>query len=177
MESTPAGDSLYQAVSVPLGAENAPVVGALIVAVPLDGALAERLKRQTGSEVVFISFDTLGAPHVHAATVPAEQLEGALRERYAGSGAAVDSVPARLRVLAGGKTWIGAAGALRTASGLIVGEYAGLRRARGSPGAVRRAAGVVRVRVCGGGGGGAPHLAAAGGPDHPAAPPSRQPHA
>ncbi len=127
IESTPAGDSLYQAVSVPLGAENAPVVGALIVAVPLDGALAERLKRQTGSEVVFISFDTLGAPHVHAATVPAEQLEGALQERYAGSGGAVDSVPARLRVLAGGKTWIGAAGALRTASGLIVGEYAGLR--------------------------------------------------
>ena len=127
IESTPAGDSLYQAVSVPLAAENAPVAGALIVAVPLDNALAERLKRQTGSEVVFVSFDTLGAPHVHAATVPREQLEGALRERYTGTGGTVDSVPARLRVLAGGMTWIGAAGALRTASGLIVGEYAGLR--------------------------------------------------
>ncbi len=127
IESTPAGDSLYQAVSVPLAAESAPVAGALIVAVPLDNALAERLKRQTGSEVVFVSFDTLGAPHVHAATVPREQLEGALRERYTGTGGTVDSVPARLRVLAGGMTWIGAAGALRTASGLIVGEYAGLR--------------------------------------------------
>jgi serine/threonine-protein kinase len=40
---------------------------------------------------------------------------------------ASDSVPARLRVAAGGITWIAATGPLTTASGEVVGEFAGLR--------------------------------------------------
>jgi serine/threonine-protein kinase len=127
VESTAAGDSMFQAVAVPLAAPRAPVSGALVMAVPLDGALAERLKRQTASEVVFIAFDTLGLAQVAASTLPPGTIDSALRERYPATGAAPDSVPSRLRVEAGGFTWIAAAGPLMTASGLIVGEYAGLR--------------------------------------------------
>jgi serine/threonine-protein kinase len=127
VESTAAGDSMFQAVAVPLAAPRAPVSGALVMAVPLDGAFAERLKRQTASEVIFIAFDTLGVAQVAASTLPPGTIDSALRERYPATGAAPDSVPSRLRVEAGGFTWIAAAGPLMTASGLIVGEYAGLR--------------------------------------------------
>jgi serine/threonine-protein kinase len=127
VESTAAGDSMFQAVAVPLAAPRAPVSGALVMAVPLDGALAERLKRQTASEVVFIAFDTLGVAQVAASTLLPGTIDSALRERYPATGAAPDSVPSRLRVEAGGLTWVAAAGPLMTASGLIVGEYAGLR--------------------------------------------------
>jgi len=127
VESTPAGDSLFQTVAVPLAAPNAPISGALIMALALDGKLAERLKRQTASEVVFVAFDTLGVPRVAASTLPPGTIDSALRVRYSGTGNALDSVPSRLRVETGGLTWIAAAGPLQTASGLIVGEYAGLR--------------------------------------------------
>jgi len=126
VEPTPAGDSLFQAVAVPLTARPPTVSGALVLAVPLDGVLAERLKRQTASEVVFIEFDSAGVPHVAASTLPPGTLDDALRRRYP-AGASLDSLPTRLRVEAGGLTWIAAAGPLATASGLIVGEYAGLR--------------------------------------------------
>jgi HAMP domain-containing protein len=127
IEETEAGDSLFQAVSVPLAAPGAPVLGALVVALTIDLPFAERLKRQTASEVVFVIFDRQGAPVVHASTVPADAIQAALRERYPADSAEIDSVPSRLRVEAGGQTWIAAAGPLRTAGGSIVGEYAGLR--------------------------------------------------
>jgi serine/threonine-protein kinase len=127
VEATPAGDSLFQAVAVPLTAPGAAVSGALVMAVVLDGEFAERLKRQTASEVVFVAFDTLGVPQVAASTVPPDVIGAALRQRQAAAGAAADSVSSRLRVEAGGLTWIAAAGPLATASGQIVGEYAGLR--------------------------------------------------
>jgi serine/threonine-protein kinase len=127
VESTPAGDSLFQAVAVPLAAPHAPVAGALIMAAAIDGAFADRLKRQTASEVVFVVFDTLGVPRVAASTLPPGTLDSALRVRYPSTGAAPAAVQSRLRVEAGGLTWIAAAGPLTTASGAIVGEYAGLR--------------------------------------------------
>ncbi|HEY7681097.1 MAG TPA: protein kinase [Gemmatimonadales bacterium] len=121
-------DSLFQAVSVPLAARGAAVSGALILAVPVDGALAERLKRQTASEVVFTIFDTLGKPQsVVASTLPTATIDSALRARYVDLPGVTDSVQSRLRIQAAGRTWIAAAGPLRTASGLLVGEYAGLR--------------------------------------------------
>ncbi|HSE66777.1 MAG TPA: protein kinase [Gemmatimonadales bacterium] len=126
VESTPAGDSLFQAIAVPLAAPGGSVVGALVMALPIDMGFAERLKRQTASEVVFIAFDTLGVPRVAASTLPAGTLDEALQKRNA-EGTAPDSVPKRLRVKAGGMTWMAAVGPLQTASGVTVGEYAGLR--------------------------------------------------
>ena len=126
VESTPAGDSLFQAIAVPLAAPGGSVVGALVMALPIDMGFADRLKRQTASEVVFIAFDTLGVPRVAASTLPAGTLDEALRKRSA-EGTAPDSVPKRLGVKAGGMTWMAAVGPLQTASGVTVGEYAGLR--------------------------------------------------
>ncbi|HEY7026109.1 MAG TPA: protein kinase [Gemmatimonadales bacterium] len=125
VESTPAGDSLFQAIAVPLAAGES-VVGALVMALSLDMGLADRLKRQTASEVVFVAFDTLGVPRVAASTLPAGTLDEALQKRAA-AGTAPDSVPKRLGVKAGGMTWMAAVGPLQTASGVTVGEYAGLR--------------------------------------------------
>lgn len=125
VESTPAGDSLFQAIAVPLSAGES-VVGSLVMALALDMGLADRLKRQTASEVVFIAFDTLGVPRVAASTLPAGTLDEALQKRAA-VGTAPDSIPKRLGVKAGGMTWMAAVGPLQTASGVTVGEYAGLR--------------------------------------------------
>jgi serine/threonine-protein kinase len=128
VESTSAGDSLFQVVSVPLAAPKTPASGVLILALALDGALAEQLKRQTASEVLFTVLDTLGKPQsIAASTLPAAVIDSALRARYADLPGAVDSVLPRLRVQAAGRTWIAAVGPLRTASGTLVGEYAGLR--------------------------------------------------
>jgi eukaryotic-like serine/threonine-protein kinase len=126
VESTPAGDSLFQAIAVPLAAPGGSVVGALVMALPIDMGFADRLKRQTASEVVFIAFDTLGVPRVAASTLPAGTLDQALQKRSA-KGTAPDSIPKRLGVKAGGMTWMAAVGPLQTASGVTVGEYAGLR--------------------------------------------------
>jgi serine/threonine-protein kinase len=121
-------DSLFQVVSVPLAAPGAPVSGALILALPVDGALAERLKRQTASEVVFTVLDEQGKPHsIAASTLPASAMDSALRARYADIPGTIDSVLPRLRVESQGQTWIAAVGPLRTASGVLIGEYAGLR--------------------------------------------------
>lgn len=126
VEATPAGDSLFQAIAVPLKQGDA-VSGTLVLALAVDGALAEKLKRQTASEVVFITFDTAGVPQVATSTLPAGTLDSALQQRYPAGGGELDSLPARLKVEAGGLTWVAAAGPLTTASGRIVGEYAGLR--------------------------------------------------
>lgn len=121
-------DSLFQVVSVPLARPGAPASGVLILALPIDGGLAERLKRQTASEVVFTVFDTAGRPQsIAASTISPTVLEGPLKSRYAGLPAAADSVLPRLRIEAAGQSWVAAAGPLRTASGALVGEYAGLR--------------------------------------------------
>ncbi len=68
IESSGGIDSLFQVVSVPLG--DNPVSGVLILALRVDDAFAERLKRQTASEVVFTIFDTLGKPQ----SIPASTL-------------------------------------------------------------------------------------------------------
>src|SRR5512143_797268 len=126
IEGTPAGDSLFQAVAVPLSSGGS-VSGTLVLALAIDSTLALRLKRHTASEVVFITFDTSGVPRVATSTLPAGTLDDALRDRYPAGASEPDSLPSRLTVEAGGLTWVAAAGPLTTSSGRIVGEYAGLR--------------------------------------------------
>jgi serine/threonine-protein kinase len=126
IEATPQGDSLYQAVAVPLIGQGG-VLGALVLAEVVDSAFAARLKKQTASEVVFFGLDTALVPRVAVSTLPRGALDPALAGREAVSLFEADTAPGHLRVAAAGQTWIGALGPLRTAAGTRVGEYAGLR--------------------------------------------------
>ncbi len=126
IEATAGGDSLFQAVAVPLAAPGAPVSGVLVLGTPLDIGLAERLKRQTNSEILFFSLDTLNLPSLAVATLPAEVVREAMGSAASLAGLA-DTAATRLQLRAGGLTWIGAAGPLQTASGAVIGAYVGLR--------------------------------------------------
>jgi HAMP domain-containing protein len=128
IEATSAGDSLFQAVAVPIKppGEGVPVSGVLILGIPLDTALAARLKRQTNSEIVFISLDTLNRPALAVSTLAPDVLAQAMGELQAMTGLA-DTAAGRIELHAGGLTWIGASGPLTTASGTVIGVYAGLR--------------------------------------------------
>jgi serine/threonine-protein kinase len=124
LEPTAQGDSLFQAVAVPLQGQGG-VVGALILAVSVDSAFAARLRLQTASEVVFFALDSALHPEIVASTFPAGSLGPALGSTAGRFGS--DSGGQHLRVRAQGQTWIGALGPLRTAAGTRIGDYAGLR--------------------------------------------------
>src|SRR5262249_17907290 len=79
VQAAPVGASLFQAIAVPLQQGGA-VPGTLVLAPAVDGALADKLKRQTASEVVFIPFDPAGVPQVATSTLPAGTLDSALRK-------------------------------------------------------------------------------------------------
>jgi serine/threonine-protein kinase len=127
IEATSAGDSLFQAVAVPIKppGDGVPVSGVLILGIPLDTVLAARLKRQTNSEIVFISLDTLDHPALAVSTLAPEVLAQAMGELR--GMALTDSSSGRIELHAGGLTWIGASGPLTTASGAVIGVYGGLR--------------------------------------------------
>ena len=127
IEATSGGDSLFQAVAVPIKppGDGVPVSGVLILGIPLDTVLAARLKRQTNSEIVFISLDTLDHPALAVSTLAPEVLAQAMGELR--GMALTDSSSGRIELHAGGLTWIGASGPLTTASGAVIGVYGGLR--------------------------------------------------
>jgi serine/threonine-protein kinase len=128
IEADSSGDSLFQAVAVPIKppGPDVAVSGVLILGIPLDTALAERLKRQTNSEIVFISLDTLNQPALAVSTLPSDALAQAMVELKGAPGLS-DTASARLELHAGGLTWIGATGPLRSTAGTVLGVYAGLR--------------------------------------------------
>ncbi len=122
------GDRLYQAVGVPIRSPGGSVVyGVLVAAVAIDSAFAAHLKANTNSDIVFFALDTLGRPHPMVTTLPS----GAMQEAMAAGGRwdTMLGAPqgARVRWRVGKETLVGVLGALRTASGVPVGGYAGLR--------------------------------------------------
>jgi serine/threonine-protein kinase len=128
VESTPAGDMLYQAVGVPiLGPGGTAPYGVLVAAVPIDSAFVAELKRNTNSDVVVVAMDTANQPHVTVSTLPRQPIESAM------SGATTDAAlgglnpGAHVRWKTGGETLEGVVGPLKTASGQAVGGYVGLR--------------------------------------------------
>jgi len=129
IEPGPGGeDRLYQAVAVPIRSPGGSAVyGVLVAAVAIDSALAAHLKANTSSEIVFFALDSLGRPHPMVTTLPA----AALQEAMAGGGRwdtmLGEPQGARVRWRVGEETLEGVMGALRTASGVPVGGYAGLR--------------------------------------------------
>lgn len=122
------GDRLYQAVGVPIRSPGGSVVyGVLVAAVAIDSAFAAHLKANTNSDIVFFALDTLGRPHPMVTTLP----PGAMQEAMAAGGRwdtmLGEPQGARVRWRVGKETLVGVLGALRTASGVPVGGYAGLR--------------------------------------------------
>jgi serine/threonine-protein kinase len=128
IESGPSGDQLYQAVGVPITTPGGSrVYGVLVAAIALDSSFAAHLKANTNSEVVFFSLDTLGAPHPAVTTLPAQTIQQAMTGRNWLSTPIGDSAAVRLRWNVDGASLVGVVGALRTASGVPVGGYVGLR--------------------------------------------------
>ncbi len=123
IEPTPEGDSLFHAVSVPLREPSSGnVLGAIVAALPLDAAFAERLRRQTGSQIVFAAPDTTGQVHVLTSTLPP-----ATHQTLSLSLQSVVFDTAEIRLTLEGDDWIGAVGPLRTASQQTVARYVSLR--------------------------------------------------
>lgn len=128
IEPGPSGDQLYQAVGVPiLTPGGSRVYGVLVAAFALDSGVAAHLKANTNSEIVFFALDTLGMPHPAVTTLPAEAMELAMTEGSWPTAQALDSGNVRLRWNLSGSTLVGVVGALKTASGVPVGGYVGLR--------------------------------------------------
>ncbi|HYC32853.1 MAG TPA: protein kinase, partial [Gemmatimonadales bacterium] len=125
LEPTPEGDELYQAVGVPVTSPGSTApLGVVVAALRIDTTFAQQLRRQTSSEIVFFSRDTVGAAHVAVSTMPLRHVAEAIRGLPpARSG---DSTPARLTLVADGERYEGAAGPLSTADGVPIGGYAGL---------------------------------------------------
>jgi HAMP domain-containing protein len=125
LEPTPEGDELYQAVGIPVTSPGSTApLGVLVAALRMDSVFARQLRRQTNSEIVFFSRDTVGVAQVAVSTLPAALVRDAIRGMPPDT--APDSLPARLELTADGEHYVGAAGRLSTADGVPIGGYAGL---------------------------------------------------
>jgi eukaryotic-like serine/threonine-protein kinase len=129
IEPSEAGDQLYQAVAMPVSSPgSATPLAVVAAALRIDSTLAARLRRNTNSEIVFFSLDTLGTPHVAASTVMANQSSGralsdALRGLRIGTAGGSDS---RIHVTLDNTDYEGTVGSLTTADSVQVGGYLGL---------------------------------------------------
>ena len=125
LEPTGEGEALYQAVGVPVANPGSPTpFGVVVAALQVDSALAAQLRRNTDSEIVFFSLDTLGVPQVAVATLPREAVAEEIRRvPVAAEG---DSTFARLSLDAAGERYAAAAGLLRSADGVPLGGFVGL---------------------------------------------------
>ncbi|HEU4763837.1 MAG TPA: protein kinase [Gemmatimonadales bacterium] len=131
-------DVMYQAVAVPVQAPGSNPTAALVAAVPIDSAFAAALNRQTASDIVFFTLDTLGHPRLALSTLPvsSEMAQGMAGMSMSAMGAGVDSTLAaagdsgRVTLSSGGDTWVGTAGVLTNADGEPLGGFVGLRSRR-----------------------------------------------
>jgi eukaryotic-like serine/threonine-protein kinase len=125
LEPTATGDELYQAVGIPVTSPGSTaLLGVLVAGVRIDSAFAHQLRRQTNSEIVFFSRDTVGVAQVAISTLPGAVVGDALRALPVDTGP--DTLPRRLELTANGEHYVGAAGRLSTADGVPIGGYAGL---------------------------------------------------
>jgi HAMP domain-containing protein/tRNA A-37 threonylcarbamoyl transferase component Bud32 len=119
------GDDLYQAVGVPVANPGSPTpFGVVVSALKVDSGFAAQLRRNTDSEIVFFSLDTLGLPQVAVSSLPSEQVAGQVRR--APIGKREDTTFARFPLRAGNESYLAASGLLRTADGVPLGGFLGL---------------------------------------------------
>ena len=119
------GDDLYQAIGVPVANPGSSTpFGVVVSALQVDSALAAQLRRNTDSEIVFFSLDTLGVPQVAVSTLPSESLADQVHR--APLGKAEDTAFARFPLRAGDESYLAASGFLRSADGVPLGGFLGL---------------------------------------------------
>jgi serine/threonine-protein kinase len=120
IEPTPAGDSLFQVVGIPLRPPGGgSPFGVLVAALSVDSTLAETLRRNTSSEILFFVRDTLGIPTPNVSTLHGRMDLAAVLGR--------DSAPSAVEVDGMGDVWVGAVAPLRTAGGEAIAGVVGLR--------------------------------------------------
>jgi eukaryotic-like serine/threonine-protein kinase len=126
IESGAERDELFQAVGVPVtNPAGGARYGVIVAAMRIDSSFAAKLKRHTDSEILFFSRDTAGVPALAVSTLSASGLQDAVhRLRIETAPGDTASVPFRLA--AGGHTYEGVTGLLRTADGVPIGGYVGL---------------------------------------------------
>jgi serine/threonine-protein kinase len=119
------GDDLYQAVGVPVANPGSPTpFGVVVSALKVDSGFAAQLRRNTDSEIVFFSLDTLGIPQVAVSSLPREAVARQVRRAPIGKGE--DTTFARFPLRAGNESYLAASGFLRTADGVPLGGFLGL---------------------------------------------------
>jgi eukaryotic-like serine/threonine-protein kinase len=129
IEPSETGDQLYQAVAMPvLSPGSATPLAVVAAALRIDSTFAARLRRNTNSEIVFFSLDTLGTPHIAASTVMANRSSGralsaGLRGLRGGNAGASES---RIHLTLDNTEYEGTVGSLTTADSVPVGGYLGL---------------------------------------------------
>lgn len=128
IEPGPDGDVIFQAVGVPVfNPVRTVLYGVLVVALPIDSTFAFELKGRTNSDVVFFAIDSLGVPRVAVSTLPHESIDSAISRIEPDSVFGITEQSVHQRIPLAGETLIGVVGPMRTASGIAVGGYLGLR--------------------------------------------------
>jgi HAMP domain-containing protein len=126
IESGAERDELFQAVGVPVtNPAGGARYGVIVAAMRIDSSFAAKLKRHTDSEILFFSRDTAGVPALAVSTLSASGLQNAVR-RLRIEAAPGDTAAVPFRLAAGGHTYEGVTGLLRTADGVPIGGYVGL---------------------------------------------------
>jgi HAMP domain-containing protein/tRNA A-37 threonylcarbamoyl transferase component Bud32 len=96
----------------------------VVSALEVDSGFVAQLRRNTDSEIVFFSLDTLGIPQVAVSSLPREAVAEQVRRAPVGKGE--DTTFARFPLRAGDESYLGASGFLRTADGVPLGGFLGL---------------------------------------------------
>ncbi|MBA3318128.1 MAG: protein kinase [Gemmatimonadales bacterium] len=119
------GEELYQAVGVPMTDPGSTTpFGVVVSALEVDSAFVALVRRNTDSEIVFFSLDTLGVPQVAVSSLPSEAVAEEVRAVPVGKGE--DTAFARFPLRAGEESYLGASGFLRTADGVPLGGFLAL---------------------------------------------------
>ncbi len=119
------GDDLYQAVGVPVvNPGSTTPFGVVAAALRVDSGFVAQLRRNTDSEIVFFSLDTLGVPQLAVSSLPRAAVADEVRRAPVGKGE--DTSFARFPLRSGDENYLGASGFLRTADGVPLGGFLGL---------------------------------------------------
>ncbi|MEX2155569.1 MAG: cache domain-containing protein [Gemmatimonadales bacterium] len=122
--------TMFIATGTPLRERpTAAPLGALVATYQIDDSLARAIKEATNSDVVFFALDTLNQPVVVGSTLPAQEIEPALKSAVQPEALAADTggEGTPLAAALGGQHFIGLAGPIRSPGGDVRGGFVVLR--------------------------------------------------